>query len=79
MNYDVERIDEVTLALLWLTVFKYGSTVRTWKSHDWDVLDRLCVKGYISNPKSQAKSVLLTEAGQKRSQELFEKYFGTTS
>ena len=54
MNYDVERIDEVTLALLWLTVFKHGTTVRTWKSHDWDVLDRLCEKGYISDPKSQA-------------------------
>ena len=33
-------------------------------------------KGYIDNPKSKAKSVILTEEGEKRSEELFMKHFG---
>jgi hypothetical protein len=43
---------------------------------DWEVSDRLHVKGYIGNPKGKTKSVVLTEEGAKRSEELFEKYFG---
>jgi len=45
------------------------------EGHNWDALDRLHRKEYISDPATKAKSVLLTEAGAKRSQELFEKYF----
>jgi hypothetical protein len=48
---------------------------RAWKSHNWDSLDRLYQKEYISDPATKAKSVLLTEEGAKRSQNLFEKYF----
>jgi Mn-dependent DtxR family transcriptional regulator len=36
---------------------------------------RLHEKGYISDPATKAKSVVLTEEGAKRSQDLFEKYF----
>jgi hypothetical protein len=38
-------------------------------------MDRLHSKGYISDPKSKAKSVVLSEEGEKRSRELFAKYF----
>jgi len=38
-------------------------------------LDRLHEKGYISDPKSKAKSVVMTEEGAKRATELFEKHF----
>jgi hypothetical protein len=38
-------------------------------------MDRLFEKGYIFDPKSKAKSVLLTEEGQQLSRELFERYF----
>ncbi len=37
--------------------------------------DRLHEKGYISDPKSKAKSVVMTEEGAKRAKELFEKHF----
>jgi Mn-dependent DtxR family transcriptional regulator len=50
--------------------------VRAWKSHDWDVMDRLHAKGYISDPKSQAKSVVMTEEGERRAQKLFGQHFG---
>lgn len=41
MEFDQDKVDEMVLALLWLTAFdvdKHGA--RTWKSHDWDALDR---------------------------------------
>ena len=75
MEYDRDKVDEVTLALLWLTRFKDPVGVRAWKGQDWETMDRLHSKGYISDPKSKAKSVVLSEEGEKRSKELFAKYF----
>ncbi len=70
-----EKIDEVVLALLHLTTFKDRTGWRAWKGHDWDALNRLHEKGYISNPATNAESVPVTEEGKKRSKNLFEKYF----
>ena len=75
MQYNENKVDEIVMALLYLTTFKEGNIKRAWKGHDWDVLDRLHIKGYISNPKSRAKSVGLTDEGAKLSEELFKKYF----
>ena len=75
MEYDRDKVDEVTLALLWLTHFRDGGSVRSWKGHDWEAMDRLYERDYISDPKSKAKSVVLTEEGEKRSKELFAKHF----
>ena len=74
MDYDRDKVDEMVLALLWLTPAGDG---RAWKGHDWDALDRLHAKGYISDPKSKAKSVVLSEKGERLSRELFERYFGS--
>ncbi len=38
-------------------------------------MDRLHKKGYIGDPKSKAKSIILTEEGARLSEELFRKYF----
>jgi hypothetical protein len=75
MEIDEEKIDDMVLALLYLTTFKDKPRWRAWKGHNWDALDRLHHKGYISDPATKAKSVLLTEEGARRSQDLFEKYF----
>src|ERR1035438_2907332 len=75
MDYDQDKVDEVTLALLGLTSFKDPVGVRAWKGQDWDTMERLHAKGYISDPKSKAKSVVLSEEGEKRSRELFAKHF----
>ena len=77
MEINEEKIDEVVLALLYLNFHGNHGAVRAWKSFDWDAMDRLHKKGFISDPKSKAKSVLVTEEGQKVSKELFEKYFGS--
>jgi hypothetical protein len=79
MEYDYEKVDEMTLALLWLTSFKEAGIKRAWKGHDWETMDRLCSKGYISDPKSKAKSVVMSEDGEKLSKELFTKYFSRKS
>jgi hypothetical protein len=39
-------------------------------------MDRLHAKGYISDPKGKATSVVLTLEGVKRARELFEQHFG---
>lgn len=76
MTYDKDKVDDMALALLYLTTFEEkGMGVRAWKGMDWGVLDRLHEKGYIGNPKSKTKSVPVTEKGAERSEELFKKYF----
>ena len=75
MKYDEAKVDEVVLALLYLTSFTERGIKRAWKGQDWDVLDRLHEKGLISDPKSKAKSVMLSDDAAKESARLFEKYF----
>lgn len=75
MDYDQDKVDEITLALLWLTSFKDPVGIRAWKGPDWDTMERLHLKGFISDPKSKAKSVVLSDEGEKRSRELFTKHF----
>jgi len=77
MEYDQDKVDEMVLALLSLTMFEQDqSGARAWKGHDWVAMDRLHAKGYISDPKSKAKSVVVAATGVRRSRELFEKHFG---
>lgn len=75
MEYDIEKVDEAVLALLFLNFFSDHGAIRAWKGFDWDAMDRLHVKGFISDPKSKAKSVIVTEEGQKAAEELFTRYF----
>jgi len=72
MEYDEDKVDEMVLALLFLTVH---DDRRAWKGHDWDAMDRLHKKGMVENPVGKAKSVVLTENGLQRCQELFIKHF----
>ena len=74
MEFDTDKIDEDVLALLYLTAFreKKDWPWRTWKSHDWEVMNRLCEKGYIFDPKSKAKSVTLSDEGYAKAKQLFE-------
>ncbi|MFZ0452815.1 MAG: DUF6429 family protein [Ignavibacteriaceae bacterium] len=75
MEYNKHKIDEMVLALLYLTSFTEKNLTRAWKGHDWETLNRLHEKGFISDPKSKAKSVVLSKEGAKKSEELFKKYF----
>ena len=75
--YDEAKVDEVVLALLHLNAFKDHGMDRAWKSFDWDSMNRLHEAGLITDPRSKAKSVLLTEAGSQRARELFDELFRT--
>ncbi|MEX2615537.1 MAG: DUF6429 family protein [Alphaproteobacteria bacterium] len=75
MDIDTDKIDEAILALLWLTLHDGN---RAWKGFDWDALDRLHRKGMIGNPAGKAKSVLRTEAGRQRAEDLFRALFTRT-
>jgi hypothetical protein len=72
MNYNKDKVDEMVLALLFLTLHGEG---RAWRGHDWNALGRLHEKGMIGNPAGRAKSVSLTTVGEKRSEELFRLHF----
>jgi len=75
MEYNKDKVDEAVLALLYLNIIgdEYGAHV--WKSFDWGAMDRLYEKGYISDPKSKAKAVFISEEGIKRAEELFRYFF----
>jgi hypothetical protein len=71
---DIDKLAEVALGLMFLTIHG-DSFPRAWKGLDWDVLNLLYEKGWISDPKSKAKSVALTEEGVRLAQAFFEKHF----
>jgi len=73
MEIDTDKVDEAVLALLQLGRHE-GS--RAWKGFDWDAMQRLHSKGYISNPVGKAKSVEFTEAGLRESERLLREQFG---
>ena len=72
---DGDKLDDVVLALLHLTSFTDRGITRAWKGQDWEIMNRLHAKGFIDDPRSKAKSVVLTETGIAKSRELFEKHF----
>jgi len=78
MKPNLDKIDDAVLALLHLTSFRQGGPfqgTRAWKGHDWEALNRLHAKGLISDPVGKAKSVALSEEGQRRAEELFKQLF----
>lgn len=73
MKLDAERVDQAVLALLALGLHE---GTRAWKSFDWEVMERLHEKGYISDPRGKAKSVAFTERGLNESERLLKVLFG---
>jgi hypothetical protein len=72
MEIDTEQIDAAVLALLYLTLH---DGARAWKSYDWDAMNRLHEKGFISDPVGKAKSVVLSERGLNEYERLFTELF----
>jgi hypothetical protein len=75
MEIDWNKVDEMVLALLALTSFQDGYQTRAWKNINWDIMDRLFQQGYISDPKSKAKSITLSEQGMAQGKALYEDFF----
>ena len=79
MEYDKDKVDEMTLALLFLITTKgtegeFGA--RAGRSFDMATMKRLHEKGWIDDPKTKALSIQITDEGFERSRALFIEYFG---
>jgi hypothetical protein len=72
-----EKLEEMVLALLSLNLFSEERDTRAWKSFPWEIMDRLHEKGYISDPKTSAKSVRVSAEGVQRAEDLFKQYLGS--
>ena len=72
MEIDTDRIDDAVLALLLLGLH---DGCRVWKGFDWPAMNRLHAKGMISDPVCKAKSVVFTEEGQCRAEQLLHELF----
>ncbi len=71
-----KKVAEASLAILSLSSFAEYNSVRAWKSMDWDVMNMLFEKGWISDPVGKQKSVVLTEEGANLAEEYLAKHFG---
>jgi hypothetical protein len=69
---DTQKIIEAVLAVLLLGLHNQR---RVWKTHDFEALDRLYKKGYITDPSTQAMSVALTDSGIAEGERQFAKLF----
>lgn len=74
--YDERRVQDTVLALMHLNAHQGQFGWRAWKSFPWEATDGLHDRGLISDPKSSAKSVVLTEEGVRLAEQLFTELFG---
>lgn len=76
LDLDEDRLAEAALALMSLTQHDGD---RVWKQYPWDLTDRLFDLGYITDPKSKAKSVRLTPEGQAHAERVLRERFSSGS
>ena len=69
---DNNKIDRAVLALLYLGLHDVD---RAWKGFDWEAMNRLHEKGFISDPRGKAKSVAFTEQGLIEARRLLQELF----
>lgn len=74
MEYDQNKVDEIILALLHLTSSTDQFGTRAWKAFDWQSMDRLFKKGYISDPNEKGATLTFSKEGADLSRQMFEKY-----
>jgi hypothetical protein len=72
-DLDEDFLAEAALALMSLT--RHAGD-RVWKQYPWELTDRLFALGYITDPKSKAKSVRLTPEGSAHAERVLREQFG---
>jgi hypothetical protein len=72
MELDTDKIDDAVLALLMLG----ASGNRAWKGFDWEAMNRLHERGFISDPRTRAQSIVFTDEGLARARRLLGELFG---
>ena len=79
MEYDKNKVDEATLALLVLGLSRAPEGGRAWKTFDLQTLNRLHQKGWITAPKLRDIGLTLTPEGVKKAEERFRELFQGSS
>lgn len=72
---DEQKLAEAALAILGLTAHRFHTQTRAWKGMDWDLLAVLHQRGWIEDPVGKAKSVALTEEGERLTREFLDRHF----
>nr|WP_314526362.1 DUF6429 family protein [uncultured Pseudomonas sp.] len=73
MEYDEKLIEDTVLALLAAFSSDDGNT---WKGFDFEIMNRLHERGFISNPVNKNKSIWLTAEGLERGRQVASRLFG---
>ncbi len=76
MEYDRDKVDEMTLALMFLGMSRTAQGGRAWRGFDSQTLERLHLKGWIGDPKVKSLSIEVTAEGVKQAEQLFKNFFG---
>lgn len=76
---DEQKLAEAALAILGLTAHRFHTQTRVWKGMDWDLLAVLHQRGWIEDPVGKAKSVALTDEGERLFDDLLDRHFGRSS
>ncbi|MBC3436771.1 hypothetical protein HU735_15215 [Pseudomonas sp. BW16M2] len=72
MEYDDQLIEDAVLALLATFSFNNGNA---WKGFDFQVMNKLHEKAFITKPWGKAKSVWLTPEGMERGRMIADQLF----
>jgi len=77
MEYDRDKVDELTLALLYLVSSPDASSggARCWRGFEQETLQRLIQKGWIKPPETRSISLEMTNEGYTKARELFSRNF----
>lgn len=75
MECDAQKVEEMVLALLGVFEFEDG---RVWKRYDFDMMEALHAKGYITAPRGRTESIHLKEEGLRLAKLLAASHFGRT-
>jgi len=54
MDYNEDKVDEITMALLYLVMSRDERGGQAWKTFETRTLDRLHAKGWIADPKMKS-------------------------
>ena len=78
MEFDRDKVDEITLALLYLVSTEIGEGLgaRAWKGWDAATITRMKEKGWITDPSTKSMTYTVTPEGFEISKQLFRDHFG---
>lgn len=75
-DYDLDLAGEFVLALMAFEIHDGG---RAWKGFPWEVMAHLHERGLISDPRTKAKSVVLTEEGEATARAAYDRLLRTAT